>query len=102
MQRSTGEISEWLVPLAFVATTAWLVWHLPAFLLDWIPYTSDSLRGQVEAIYLRSDVTPNLPGIFGGHIDIVDLSALILTPIIGFIGARGCVLPGWSFREPVP
>lgn len=89
MQRSTGEISEWLVPLAFVATTAWLVWHLPAFLLDWIPYTSDSLRGQVEAIYLRSDVTPDLPGIFGGYIDIVDLTALILTPIIGFIGARG-------------
>jgi len=86
---STGSIIEWLVPLAFVGTTAWLIWHLPAFMLDWIPYTSESLRGQVEAIYLQADVTPNLGGVFGGHIDIMDLAALILTPIIAVVGARG-------------
>lgn len=88
MQEKTGGIVEWLIPLAFVATVSWLVWHLPAFLLDWLPYTSESLRGQVEAIYLRSDVTPNLGGVFGGHIDIIDLAALILTPILAVIGAR--------------
>lgn len=89
MQKSSGGLAEWLIPLAFVATTAWLIWHLPAFMLDWIPYTSDSLRGQVEAIYLDSDVTPNMGGIFGGHIDIIDMAALILTPILAVIGARG-------------
>jgi len=59
---------------------SWLVWHLPAFMLDWISYTSDSLRGQVEAIYKKADITPNLGGIFGGHIDVIDMTALILSP----------------------
>ncbi|MFK7836478.1 MAG: TRAP transporter small permease subunit [Sulfitobacter sp.] len=89
MQKTKGGIVEWLIPLAFVGTMAWLIWHLPAFLLDWIPYTSESLRGQVEAIYLRSDVTPNLGGIFGGHIDILDMAALIFSPILAVVGARG-------------
>ncbi|MEP1933900.1 MAG: TRAP transporter small permease subunit [Roseibium sp.] len=88
MQKTTGGIVEWLIPLAFVAAASWWIWHLPAFLLDWLPYDSESLRGQVEAIYLRSDITPNMPGIFGGHIHIFDLAALVLTPILAVIGAR--------------
>lgn len=88
MQGTRGGIAEWLLPLAFVGTMSWLVWHLPAFMLDWIPYTSDSLRGQVETIYMRADITPNLGGIFGGHIDFVDMLALILTPLIAFFGAK--------------
>ncbi|MGJ8627898.1 MAG: TRAP transporter small permease subunit [Sulfitobacter sp.] len=88
MQSKSGGIVEWLIPLAFVGTMSWLVWHLPAFMLDWIPYTSESLRDQVEAIYLLSDVTPNLGGVFGGHIDIIDITALILAPVLAFIGAR--------------
>ncbi|MEP5154881.1 TRAP transporter small permease [Planktotalea sp.] len=88
MQKTTGGIIEWLIPLAFVGTMSWLIWHLPAFLLDWIPYTSESLKGQVQAIYLESDITPNLGGIFGGHIDIIDLLALIISPILFVIGAR--------------
>ena len=60
MQKRTGGLIEWLIPLAFVGVMSWLVWHLPAFMLDWIPYTSDSLRAQVEAIYLDSDVTRQL------------------------------------------
>lgn len=88
MNKQTGGILEWLIPLAFVGTVAWVVWHLPAFMLDWIPYTSDSLRGQVEAIYLKSDVAPNLPGIFGGHVDILDIAALLLSPVLVFFGTR--------------
>lgn len=88
MQSRSGGIVEWLIPLAFVGTISWLVWHLPAFMLDWIPYTSESLRDQVEAIYLLSDVTPNLDGVFGGHIDIIDITALILAPVLAFVGAR--------------
>ena len=92
-----GGIIEWAVPLAFVGTMSWLVWHLPAFLLDWIAYPSDSLRAQIEAIYLISDVTPNLSGIFGGHIDIIDVSALILSPVLAFIGARTVRAAGMEY-----
>jgi TRAP-type mannitol/chloroaromatic compound transport system permease small subunit len=99
MQKTQGGIVDWLIPLAFVGTTAWLIWHLPAFLLDWIPYTSDSLRAQVEAIYIRADVTPEMGGIFGGHIDILDMAALILTPILAFVGARGVKLAGMEYES---
>jgi len=88
MQQQSSGITQWLIPLAFVATMSWLVWHLPAFMLDWISYTSESLRGQVEAIYLRADVTPEMAGIFGGHIDFLDMAALILSPILLVIGAK--------------
>jgi len=98
MQKRTGGLIEWLIPLAFVGVMAWLIWHLPAFMLDWIPYTSDSLRAQVEAIYLEADVTPNLAGIFGGHIDIIDLLALISVPIIGYFGARTVRAAGIEFE----
>jgi TRAP-type mannitol/chloroaromatic compound transport system permease small subunit len=99
MQKSTGGITEWLIPTAFVGTTAWLIWHLPAFLLDWIPYTSDSLRAQVEAIYIRADVTPNWTGILGSHIDIIDALALILTPILAILGVRGVKIAGMEYVE---
>lgn len=98
MQRSTGQITEWLLPLAFVGIVSWLVWHLPAFMLDWIPYTSDSLRAQVEAIYLRADVTPNLGGVFGGHIDIIDITALILLPVTLFFGTRSVRAAAMEFE----
>ncbi|MEM9580910.1 MAG: hypothetical protein AAF891_09515 [Pseudomonadota bacterium] len=88
MTQKSGGLSEWLIPLAFVGTMAWVIWHLPAFMLDWIPYTSESLRGQVEAIYQRSDVTPGLNGLFGGYIDILDMLALILSPVLAVLGAR--------------
>ena len=98
MQKASGGVTEWLIPLAFVGTMSWVIWHLPAFMLDWIPYTSDSLRGQVEAIYLRSDVTPNLGGIFGGHIDIIDILALILSPILAVVGARTVQPAGMEYE----
>jgi hypothetical protein len=46
--KSTGGVMEWLVPCLFVGTMSWIIWHMPAFLLDWIPYDSVSLRDQVE------------------------------------------------------
>lgn len=100
MKNKTGGIIEWLIPFAFVGTMAWLIWHLPAFMLDWIPYTSDSLRSQVEAIYLRADVTPNMGGIFGGHIDIIDLAALILSPILAVIGMRTVNAAAMEYQGP--
>ena len=101
MQKKSGELAEWLFPLAFVGTTAWLIWHLPAFMLDWIPYTSDSMRAQVEAIYIRADITPDMVGIFGGHIDILDMTALILTPVFAFLVRSLSSVPVWNTRAPV-
>ncbi len=98
MQKSKNGFIQWAIPVAFVATMSWVVWHLPAFLLDWIPYTSESLRGQVEAIYLRADVTPNMAGIFGGHIDVLDMLALILTPILLVIGSRTVIPHGIEYE----
>ena len=66
MERTSGSLMEWLIPIAFIACTSWVVWHLPAFLLDWLPYANESMRDQVEAIYLRSDVTPNMAGYLVG------------------------------------
>ena len=63
MQRATNW-SEWLVPLAFVVCAGWLVWHVPAFTLDWYPPDSsqaDNLRG----LHHRNDVTPGMAGPFG-------------------------------------
>lgn len=100
MQKSSGGLTEWMIPLAFVGTTAWLIWHLPSFLLDWISYSSDSLRAQVEAIYLRADLTPNMAGVFGGHIDILDISALILTPLLAIFGARRVKAASMEYGDP--
>ena len=101
MQKRSGGIVEWLIPLAFVGTAAWLIWHLPAFMLDWVPYTSESMREQVEAIYIRADVTPNMSGIFGGHIDIIDIIALIATPILVFFGARSVRPAGMEYEDAI-
>ncbi len=88
MHKNSGGPIEWLIPLAFVATASWLVWHLPAFLLDWLPYTSESLKSQVTEIYLRSDITPELSGVFGGYVDIIDVAALVLIPFLAVIGTK--------------
>lgn len=84
----SGSLVEWLVPLAFVICSAWATWHTPAYLLDFIPPASESLHGQISALHLRKDVTPNLPGVFGGYADAIDWLALLLLPIIFFIGVR--------------
>jgi len=79
---------EWFLPFAFVFCTGWAIWHTPAYILDFIPPTSQSLLDQMSSLHGRKDVTPNLPGLFGGYADAIDWAALILIPIIFFFGAR--------------
>jgi TRAP-type C4-dicarboxylate transport system permease small subunit len=45
-----------------------------------------SLLEQLSAQMMRNDITPNLPGLFGGYTDIVDWTALIAMPILFIIG----------------
>ena len=87
MTDKSGTAIEWLVPIAFVICAAWLVWHIPAFTLDWYPPDSsqaDNLRG----LHHRNDVTPGMSGPFGGEADWIDYLALILLPIIAALGIR--------------
>ncbi len=88
MQDETGSLREWLVPIAFVFCAGWVIWHIPAYILDFIPPASASLFDQMSQLHLRKDVTPNLPGLFGGFADPIDWAALLLLPIIFVIGAR--------------
>ncbi len=79
---------EWLYPLLLVLCTSWVLWHLPAFTLDWFPPDTESAFDRLSGQYQRNDVTPNIPGVFGGFIDIIDLVALIAIPILVWLGVR--------------
>ena len=86
MQRN-GTLVEWLVPLGFILCAGWVVWHMPAFTLDWYPPEgsgADNLRG----LHNRNDVTPNMGGPFGGEADWLDYLTLIGIPIFLFLGVR--------------
>jgi TRAP-type mannitol/chloroaromatic compound transport system permease small subunit len=88
MRDESGSLWEWLVPFAFFICAGWTIWHAPAFILDFIPPGNPSLFDQMSELHLRKDVTPGLPGLFGGYADPIDWIALILLPIIFVAGAR--------------
>lgn len=81
MEQKSGSLIEWLVPMAFILCMGWLIWHMPAFILDWGGHGD-----QLAALFGRIDVTPNMPVVMGDHIDIIDLTAIILAPILFVIG----------------
>ena len=78
-----GTLVEWLVPLALVVVTGWVIWHMPAFILDWGGHGD-----QLAAHFERTDVAPNMPVVIGTHIDIIDITALICIPILIVLGVR--------------
>lgn len=84
----SGTLMEWLYPFAFLACAGWAVWHMPAYLLDFIPPESQSLLDQMNQLHLRKDVTPEWPGPFGGFADFIDWFVLIMIPVLVFLGAR--------------
>ncbi|WP_204115302.1 TRAP transporter small permease subunit [Shimia biformata] len=86
MQQRSGSLIEWVVPMAFIASAGWLVWHIPAFILDFLPPDDPSQFDKLSALFKRNDVAPNLPGLFGGFADIVDWLSLILVPVLTVIG----------------
>lgn len=85
-QRISGGLVEWLVPLAFVVCAGWVIWHIPAFTLDWHPPADQSARDNLSGIFQRNDVTPNMPGLFGGYADLIDWIALVALPILLALG----------------
>lgn len=88
MRDESGSFIEWLIPFAFIVCAGWCIWHMPAYILDFIPPESDSLRDQMSELHKRKDVTPDMKGLFGGYADPIDWAALILLPIIFLFGVR--------------
>ncbi|MEM7695668.1 MAG: TRAP transporter small permease [Pseudomonadota bacterium] len=88
MTAKTGTVFEWVWPTSFVVAAGWTIWHLPAYVLDFAPHSNPSQFDQVSAIHARKDVTPDLPGLFGGFADPIDWLALVLLPVFVFLGIR--------------
>lgn len=88
MRPSTGALVEWLVPFAFIVVMGWTIWHAPAFILDLIPPDNQSLYTQISEQHSRKDVSPNLPGVFGGYADAIDWLAVLLIPVFFALGMR--------------
>lgn len=100
-QQRNGTLIEWLVPLGFVLCCGWVVWHVPAFTLDWNPPQDPSQFDKLSALFNRIDVTPNMGGIFGGFADMFDWTALICIPIflvLGVITVRRAPMEFESWR----
>ncbi|MEM8655004.1 MAG: TRAP transporter small permease [Pseudomonadota bacterium] len=99
MQVRSGTPIEWLVPLAFILCAGWVVWHMPAFTLDFYPPSDPSQFDKLSALFLRNDVTPNMGGLFGGFADIVDWLAALGILIFGFLGVRTVRRAGMEFES---
>ncbi len=99
MDQSTGAVKEWLIPFAFFICAGWAVWHTPAYLLDFIPPASQSLFDQMSQLHLRKDVTPGMPGPFGGYADFLDWTALILLPIFFVWGVRTVKIASMEYQD---
>ncbi|MEL6450369.1 MAG: TRAP transporter small permease [Pseudomonadota bacterium] len=99
MQVRSGTPIEWIVPLAFILCAGWVVWHMPAFTLDFYPPSDPSQFDKLSALFKRNDVTPEMGGIFGGFADIVDWLALIGIPVFAIIGMRTVRRAGMEFES---
>ena len=88
MDEESGSLLEWLVPIAFFICGGWVIWHAPAYILDFLPPSNPSLFDQISELHQRKDVTPGMSGLMGGFADPIDWAALVLIPIIFVIGAR--------------
>ena len=100
MQDVSGGLKEWLFPFAFVFCAGWVIWHGPAYILDFLPHENPSLIAQMTELHERKDVSPGLSGLFGGITDIIDWLALILVPITFALGMRNIVIAPMEFEHP--
>ena len=95
---STGTLLEWLYPFLFFISAGWMVWHMPNYILDFIPPASESLVDQMSQLAIRKDVNA-WPGLFGGFTDILDWGALLSLPVIGVLGARSVKCAPMEYQE---
>jgi len=95
----SGGFWEWVIPSAFIVCASWVIWHMPAFILDFLPPSSESLFDQISQLHLRKDVTPDMAGLFGGFADALDWSALILMPILFYFGVKTIRVAKMEYQE---
>lgn len=88
MKEDSGSLVEWLVPFAFIICMGWAIWHMPAYILDFLPPESQSLVDQMSQLHYRKDVTPDMAGLFGGYTDAIDWAALVLIPVFFWLGLK--------------
>ncbi len=99
MEEKAGGLWEWVIPALFVVSMSWTIWHMPAYILDFIPPESEGLRDQMSALHLRKDVTPNMAGLFGGIADPIDWIALLMIPVLFIIGIRTIRVYSMEFQH---
>lgn len=99
MNEKPGGLKEWLYPFAFIFCAGWVIWHGPAYLLDFFPHQSDSMTAQLTELHQRKDVSPGLSGLMGGLTDIIDWVALLLVPVFFYLGMRSLVLATMEFQH---
>ncbi len=106
MQEKSGSLIEWLVPFAFILCAGWLVWHTPAFILDFATLEDGAQFDKLSAKFKRNDVTPDMPGLFGGFADVIDWMTLIGAPlliVLGILTVRRAPMeyPGWTRMDRI-
>ena len=99
MEEHSGSFWEWVIPFAFVISASWFIWHLPAFILDFLPPEKESLFLQISQLHLRKDVTPDMPGLFGGFADMIDWAALIAMPVLFYAGVKTVRVANMEFQD---
>jgi TRAP-type mannitol/chloroaromatic compound transport system permease small subunit len=99
VEEKAGGLWEWVIPALFVVSMSWTIWHMPAYILDFIPPESEGLRDQMSALHLRKDVTPNMAGLFGGIADPIDWIALLMIPVLFIIGIRTIRVYSMEFQH---
>ncbi len=98
-QEKTGGFWEWAIPFLFLIAAGWAVWHMPAYILDFLPSASESLTAQISEIHSRKDVTAGWAGLFGGVADPIDWLALIAIPILFVLGAKNLKVYSMEFQQ---
>ena len=94
-----GGFWEWTIPFLFLVAAGWAVWHMPAYILDFLPPASESLTAQISELHARKDVTAGWPGLFGGQADVIDWIALIAIPVLFIVGAMGLKVYSMEFQQ---
>ncbi len=87
MQEKSGSLIEWIIPLLFILCAGWIVWHLPALILDWFPPDEVAVPNLL-GLHMRNDVTPGMSGPFEGQSDWIDYLTLIGIPLFFIIGMK--------------
>lgn len=98
MTKQSGNLMDWVIPTCFLFCIGWTIWHLPAFLLDYVGYANESKAIQIQDYFDRKQITPWLSGFGGGNVDILDLIALFLVPVFFVIGVRSIVPNPMEFQ----